>query len=179
MPFGRMLRIGRLCARRPIVATVFIVAVVAVAVGAAGQRARAGQGRPSLGTAKPAAAEVCNATRIKGTTVNKTGMPLQVTHYGLGLTDEWCRVPEDEVRAHSSNPWHIAAHDPPLSIAINYRLKNGDVIRFRAELSKPEGARAGCSFVDVVRSPRQYECQAEVGLAGPDFAYVSFIVRPR
>jgi hypothetical protein len=174
-----MVRTGRLSARRPIVATVFVMLVVAVAVGAAGQRAAAGQGRPSAVTAQTAGTEICDATRIKGTSVNKTGIPMQVTQYGAGITNQWCRVPADEVHAHSSNTWHIADNAAPVMMHIAYRLKNGDVILFQAQLRKPEGTQTGCSFVNVVRTPRQYECQAEVAFAGPDFAYATFIVQPR
>ena len=174
-----MVRAGRLWARRPIVAMVFVMVVVAVAVGVVGQRARAGQGRPSAGSARTAATEICDATRIKGTSLNKTGIPMKVTQFQYGdIPHQWCRVPEDEVRAHSSDPWHIAGRFPPLSIGIVYRLENGDEIFFWAGLIKPEGTRAGCGFVKVVRTPRQYECQAEVGIAGPDFAYVAFTVQP-
>jgi hypothetical protein len=172
------MRAGSLWARWPIVATVFVMLVVAVAVGAVGQRARAGQGRPSAGTARTAATDICDSTRIKGTTLNKTGIPMQVTQDGHGITNQWCRVPGDEVPAHSSNTWHIADRTSPVMMHIVYRLQNGDVILFQAQLRKPEGTGAGCALVKVVRTPREYECQAEVALAGADFAYVGFTVKP-
>ena len=104
---------------------------------------------------------------------------MQVTQDGHGVSNQWCRVPEDEVPAHSSNTWHIADNTPPVTTHIVYRLHNGDEILFQAQLRKPEGTRAGCSFVTVVRTPRQYECKAEVTVAGPDVAYVKFIVLAR
>lgn len=175
-----MLRIGRLWSGRSLVATVFVV-LVGVAVGAlaVGQQARAGQGRLSAGVARNAAAGVCDSVRIKGTSLNETGIPMQVTQDGHGTSNQWCRVPEDEVPAHSSNTWHIADNTPPVTMHIVYRLHNGDEILFQAQLRKPEGTRAGCSFVTVVRTPRQYECKAEVTVAGPDVAYVKFIVLAR
>ena len=104
---------------------------------------------------------------------------MQVTQYGSRQSNEWCRVPKDEVPAHSSNGWHIADSTPPVSMHIIYRLQNGDEILFRAELRKPEGTQTGCSFVKVVRTPHQYECKAEVAIAGPDVAFVKFVVLPR
>lgn len=148
-------------------------------VGALGPRARAGMPSRSAGSAQNAATGVCDSTRIKGTTVNETGIPMQVLYDGHNFSNEWCRVPQDEVRAHSSNTWHIADSSPPVTMWITYRLENGDEIRFQAQLRKPEGTETGCSFVKVVRTVHQFECRAEVGIAGPDFAYVKFIVLPR
>ena len=175
-----MLRTGRLGYSRSLIATVFVVLVgVAAGLGVTGQQARAGQGRPSAGIAQNAATGVCDSVRIKGTSKNETGIPMQVTQDGKGISNQWCRVAEDEVPAHSSNTWHVADDNPPVAAHIVYRLRNGDEILFQAELRKPEGTQAGCSFVKVVRTPRQYECKAEVTIAGPDVAYVKFIVLPR
>jgi hypothetical protein len=171
-----MLATGRLWSRRSLVTTVLVV-LVGVAV--SGQQARAGQGRPSAGAARNPAAGVCDSTRIKGTSQNDTDISMQVTQYGNGVPNQWCRVPKDEVPAHSSNTWHVADNTPPVTMHIVYRLQNGDEILFRADLRKPEGTQTGCSFVKVQRTPRRYECKAEVAVAGPDIAYVKFIVLPR
>jgi hypothetical protein len=49
------------------------------------------------------------------------------------------------------------------SLDITYRLRNGDEIRFQAELRFPfRRGNAACSFVREVRSSRRYECKAEL-----------------
>jgi hypothetical protein len=175
----RVLRIARL-SRRSTVATIVLVLVgVAGGVGALGRSALAGVPPRSADRAQNATTGVCDSTRIKGTTVNETGIPMQVLYDGHNSTNEWCRVPQDEVRAHSSNTWHIADSSPPVTMWIVYRLENGDEVRFQSQLRKPEGTETSCSFVKVVRTVHQFECRAEVGIAGPDFAYVKFIVLPR
>jgi hypothetical protein len=175
-----MLRSRTSGSRRLLVAAVFVVLVgVAVGVAEAGQQGSVAQARPSATVARNAATGVCDSVRIKGTSQNRTGMPMQVTQDGHGLSNEWCRVPGGEVAAHSSNTWHVADSTAPVSMHIVYRLQNGDKILFQAELRKPEGTKTGCSFVEVVQTPRPFECKAEVTIAGPDFAYVGFIVLPR
>jgi hypothetical protein len=114
--------------------------------------------------------------RIRGVTENKTGIPMQVTQIGHSSTSEWCRNPEDLVRAHSGNGWVIGDDSAPLSMHIVYRLANGDEIIFLAQLRKPQGTETGCSFRTVVRTRREYECKAQVTVAGPDIAFVKFIV---
>ncbi|HZO79273.1 MAG TPA: hypothetical protein VFB39_14625 [Solirubrobacteraceae bacterium] len=166
--------------RRSTVATIVLVLVgVAGGVAALGRSALAGVPPRSADRAQNATTGVCDSTRIKGTTVNETGIPMQVLYDGHNSTNEWCRVPQDEVRAHSSNTWHIADSSPPVTMWIVYRLENGDEVRFQSQLRKPEGTETGCSIVKVVRTVHQFECRAEVGIAGPDFAYVKFIVLPR
>jgi hypothetical protein len=175
-----VLRSGRSRSRRLLVTAAFVVLVgVLVGVSEVGRGGSAAQARPSAGAARNAATGVCDSVRIKGTSQNDTGMPMHVTQDGHALSNQWCRVPEDQVRAHSSNTWHIADNTAPVSMHIVYRLHNGDEILFQAELRKPEGTKTGCSFVEVVRTPRQFECKAEATSAGTDFAHVKFIVLPR
>jgi hypothetical protein len=158
--------------------TAIVALGLVVGLGGSGQGARAGQGRAA---AHSAAAPACDQRRIRGVTDNRTGIPAQLLSEGYSLGNYWCHEPAGDVHAHASNQWAIGEKSGPISLHLLYRLKNGDEISFVAQLRKPEGIETGCSFRQVVRTPREYECSAEVSASGRDVAFVKFLilVRPK
>jgi hypothetical protein len=118
------------------------------------------------------------ATWINGVTENRTDTAIQVAQTGLGLTNEWCRSPADEVRAHATNGWRASDDTGDTELHIVYLLDNGDRVLFRARIAKDGPTDVGCSFVEVVRPPREYVCQAETVGAADNFAFVRFSLLP-
>jgi len=59
---------------------------------------------------------------------------------------------------------------------IVYRLANGDEILFRAQVRKAGETNTGCSFLKVVRTRREYECQTLTQAAGPGVAFLKVFV---
>lgn len=140
-----------------------VVASLAVALVLAA--AALGQAPGGADHAFPAAVgEHCRLTKITGTTDNRTGMPLTVVAVRHGARDTWCRAAAGKVPARSSATIGMAgSNSSGASLDITYRLQNGDEIRFQAGLRFPlSRGNASCSLVRVVRSPRRYECKAEL-----------------
>lgn len=106
----------------------------------------------------------CRLTRITGTIEDHTGMPLTVVAVRHGARDTWCRAPVRKLPARSRATIGMAgSNSSATSLAITYRLPNGDEVRFQAGLRFPLGrGNAACSFVRVVRSSRRYACKARL-----------------
>jgi hypothetical protein len=119
------------------------------------------------------------ATRMRGITENRTGIAMRVTQIGNGVTDEWCRAPEDDVRAGSTNAWLAGDNSGGIDVNIVYRLENGDEVLFLARILKTGGTETACSFIRVLRTRREYECQADVVASAPSIAFVRFSVLAR
>jgi hypothetical protein len=119
----------------------------------------------------------CGETWIRGVTENRTPVSMRVASIGHNLSNNWCREPDDVVRAHASDQW-IGGDESghPTHLHIVYLLANNDKILFQAHTAKDRPAEAGCAFVEVVRTPREYECQAEVVANGSGIAFVRFSV---
>ena len=123
------------------------------------------------------AAPGCGTTYIRGVTENKTGMALRVATVGQNAGNKWCKEPED-VHAYATNAWLAGDESGPTAISVSYLLGNGDHVFFQARLTKNKQTGIGCSFVEVVRTPREYECQAEDVASAGSVAAVRFTVRP-
>jgi hypothetical protein len=173
-----MVRTGGLLCRCAIVVTVVVVGLT-VGERASAQRAAPSGPRAAAVTSRSHLAADCRATRITGVTENRTGIGMRVKQYGNGLGTEWCRVPEDLVRAHSTSSWLAGDSSAEVSVNIVYLLDNGDEVLFFAQISKARGSETGCSFVQVVRTPREYECSSEVVASAPTIAFVRFFVSTR
>jgi hypothetical protein len=102
---------------------------------------------------------------------------MQVVQTGQLLGNRWCREAADEAPAHSQDSW-LAGDESGGETQINivYRLSNHDRILFQARAGGDRPSEAGCRFVEVVRTPREYECQAEVVAGGSGIAAVRFSV---
>lgn len=120
-------------------------------------------------------AQACGARWIRGVTENKTGMPIRLASTGGRLGNKWCHEPED-VRAHATNSWLAGDESGSTELTIDYLLENGDRLLFLAQVDKSGPTKVACSFVDVVRTPREYECQAEDVASVPGIAFVRFSV---
>lgn len=101
---------------------------------------------------------------------------MHVTQTGHRLGNKWCREPADKVGSRSSDSWLAGDESGETQIHIVYQLENHDKILYQAGVSKERPTEVGCSFVDVVRTPREYECQAEVVAGGSGIAFVRFSV---
>ena len=82
------------------------------------------------------------------------------------------------MHAHATNAWHAGDESGPTELSISYLLANGDRVFFQARVAKTKPTEVGCSFVEVVRTPREYECQAEDVASAGGVAAVRFTVRP-
>ena len=135
----------------------------------------ASQDHAALAAAHTAAG--CGKTWVRGLTENRSPIAMQVTQTGHHLGNEWCREASDEVRPHSTDTW-LAGDESggETQIHIIYRLSNHDKILFQARASEDRPAEVGCRFIDVVRTPREYECQAEVVAGVSGIAAVRFSV---
>jgi hypothetical protein len=155
-------RIRGLLLRASLVATIAALGL-AVGLGAFGQGAGA-----SIAN--------CAPRRIVGVTDNRTGVPAKLLAESYTHGNFWCRAPHDDVLAHKGNQWILGAESGAMSMYLRYRLKNGDEILFRAQLRSPSGIETGCSFVHVVKTPREYECSAEVSGGASHVAFVKFLI---
>jgi hypothetical protein len=174
-----MLRTGTLFPRGSIVVSVVALGL-ALGEAASGRAAAAGrEGAVALVAESPPREGGCQATRIRGLTDNRTSSAMEVTQTGNGVTNEWCRAPEDVVPAGRSNGWLAGDDSGDVDVNIVYRLQNGDEVLFVARVRKAGGTETGCSFLRVVRTPREFECEAEVVAAGSGVAFVRFSVRAR
>ena len=80
------------------------------------------------------------------------------------------------MRAHTTNAWLAGDESGSTELYIDYLLENGDRLLFLAQVDKAGPTKVGCSFVVVVRTPREYECQAEDVASVPGIAAVRFSV---
>jgi hypothetical protein len=55
---------------------------------------------------------------------------------GQGLTNTWCRSPDDEVRAHATDGWRAGDASGNTQLLLVYLLDNGDQVLFRARVAK-------------------------------------------
>jgi hypothetical protein len=166
-----MARAGRLLLGYSVAVIVALLGL-ALSAQAASQRAAGAPSRPVATSSQSG----CGATWIRGITENRTGISMRVIQDGHGLTNEWCRSPEDYVHARSTDAWLAGDKSGDTSIHIVYLLPNGDKVLFRAGITKDRRGDVGCSFVEVVRTPREYECRAEVVASVPGIAAVRFTV---
>ena len=157
---------------RLVIAIAVVVLGVAVLLVTLRHAAAASQDHSAATTAQG-----CGTTYIRGVTENKTGMALRVATVGQNASNKWCREPED-VHAHATNAWLAGDESGPTVISVSYLLGNGDHVFFQARLTKNKQTAVGCSFVEVVRTPREYECQAEDVASAGSVAAVRFTVRP-
>ncbi len=81
-------------------------------------------------------------------------MPMRVASTGERLGNKWCRERED-VRAHPTNAWLAGDESGSTELHIDYLLEKGDRVLFLAQVGKAGPTKVGCSFVDVVRTPRE------------------------
>ena len=167
-----MLRTDRFS--RPLIALIVLVLGLVLSDPAFGGTAVAQPDRAAAPTAHAAAG--CGATWIRGLTENRTPIGMRVAQTGERLGNRWCRSPEDEVRTHSSDSWLAGDESGATELNIVYLLPNHDRVLFQASAAKDRPAGASCAFVDVVRTPREYECQAEVVAGGSGIAFVRFSV---
>jgi hypothetical protein len=150
------------------------VAFVALSGGVLSETSAAGQDRAVLAAAHTAAG--CGTTWIRGVTENRGPIAMRVTQDGHRLGNKWCREPADEIGSRSSDSWLAGDESGDTQIHIVYLLENHDKILFQARVSNERPTDVGCSFVDVVRTPREYECRAEVVAGGSGIAFVRFSV---
>jgi hypothetical protein len=168
-----MMRSRRLLSRASI-AGAFVALGVALSGEVLSQPSVAGRDRGVLAAAHTAAG--CGTTWIRGVTENRSPIAMHVTQTGHRLGNKWCGEPADEVGSRSSDSWLAGDDSGDTQIHIVYLLENRDKILFQARVSKERPTDVGCSFVDVVRTPREYECQAEVVAGGSGIAFVRFSV---
>jgi hypothetical protein len=119
----------------------------------------------------------CGQTWIRGVTENRTPVAMRVATTGHALGNKWCSEPEDAVRSHGSSAW-IGGDESgrPTHLQISYLLANHDRVLFQARVANDKPTETGCAFVEVVRTPREYECQAEIVAGGTGIAFVRFSV---
>jgi hypothetical protein len=159
---------------RASVAVAFVALGVALSGRVLSGTSVAGPDRAVLSAAHTAAG--CGKTWIRGLTENRSPIAMRVVQTGNRLGNEWCREPADEVGSRSSDSWLAGDESGDTQIHIIYLLENDDKILFRAGVSDERPTDVGCSFVDVVRTRREYECQAEVVAGGSGIAFVRFSV---
>jgi hypothetical protein len=159
---------------RASVAVAFVALGVALSGGVVSETSAAGRDGVVLSAAPTAAG--CGKTWIRGVTENRSAIAMRVIQTGNRLGNQWCREPADEVGSRSSDSWLAGDESGDTQIHIIYLLENHDKILFRAGVSSERPTDVGCSFVDVVRTPREYECQAEVVAGGSGIAFVRFSV---
>ena len=172
-----MVRAGRLS--RNSIAVAVVALGLGLIVGLLDQSAAA-SGHRAVGAlpATPPMPDCHLATWINGVTENRTDMAIRVAQTGMGLTNEWCREPADDVNPHASNGWRAGDDTGDTDLDIVYLLDNGDRVLFRARVSKGGPTDVGCLYVEVVRPPRDYVCQAETVGAADNFAFVRFSLLP-
>jgi hypothetical protein len=167
------MRSRRLLSRASIAVALVVLGVV-LSGAVLSQASVASRGRAVLPAAHTAAG--CGTTWIRGLTENRSPIAMHVTQTGHLLGNKWCREPADEVGSRSSDSWLAGDESGDTQIHIIYLLENHDKILFRAQVSDERPTDVGCSFVDVVRTRREYECQAEVVAGGSGIAFVRFSV---
>lgn len=167
------MRSRRLLSRASI-AVAFVVLGVALSGAVLSQTSVASRDRAVLAAAHTAAG--CGTTWIRGLTENRSPIAMHVTQTGHRLGNRWCREPADEVGSRSSDAWLAGDESGDTQIDIVYLLANHDKIVFQASVTKQGPTEVRCSFVDVVRTPREYECQAELVGGGSGIAFVRFSV---
>jgi hypothetical protein len=154
------------------------VAVIAAAVGLALSDRSFNQTlvvRQARATAHSAAG--CGQTWIRGVTENRTPVAMRVASTGQQQSNKWCSEPGDVVRPRGSDAW-IGGDEAgrPTHLHIVYLLANHDRVLFQARVAKDKPTETGCAFVEVVQTPREYECQAEIVAGGTGIAFVRFSV---
>ena len=164
-----IMRTGRLLSRVSIVGAVLALGLVLLG--------RAPRDKVVVGQHDAAAvvAQGCGGTWIRGITENKTHVPIRVASTGERVGNKWCREPED-VRVHTTDAWLAGDKSGSTELQISYLLENGDRVLFLARVGRVGPTRVGCSFVEVVRTPREYECKAEDVASVPGIAAVRFTV---
>jgi hypothetical protein len=166
--------------QRGIAATVgLVVAVLGLGVAAASGAAPGGRERAGAPPARKASAGHCGSTWIVALTENRTATTMRVTQTGNGPSTRWCPEPSDFVKRGSTDQWGAGDDEGDVRVDVGYQLSNGDRLLFFASVKRGGATSVGCRFTENLPTPRDYECEGEVTVAGSGIAFVKFILRSR
>jgi hypothetical protein len=118
-------------------------------------------GRVSVQAARARSAVVrkcLHGSALVGTTINQTGVRLELIGVSHGPADAWCHAPRRSQTAHSAGRWKLGGPRSGASARFIYRLPNGDEIDFAAA-ANPRGGTIGCAPLDRARS-KLFGCRA-------------------